>query len=418
MKCRRLRARLPWKALGSTCWLVLVVGCAPNVEPLAAPSERSQRTSPADSPEPFTYSLRFATNQHGAPEASCNRPMCQELVAAIDAASVSIEFAIYGIRSQPAVIAALSAAQQRGVLVRGVVDTENANCTAFGYADTPALLAALAPDSVVCDTGGGFSYIMHNKFFVFDGAKVWTGSTNLSDTELGGEYNSDVAALLGSYRLAEIYQREFEELFGGLRHQRKTDNTEHDLGASHFTDGTRVRSYFSPTDQATLRGVLPLIDGATQALDVALFFFTSQPLADALVAAKQRGVSVRLILDAGGASNAYSKHGMLCDQGIPVKVENWGGKSHSKWAVADAALPGAAVVFGSMNWTASGDTQNDENTLWVRNSAFAAGFHAEFERQWLDLSAVPPCTNSVTSATAPRSARTRLPAAPRARRRP
>jgi len=34
--------------------------------------------------------------------------------------------------------------------------------------------------------------------------KVWTGSTNISDTELGGEYNSDVAALISSYKLAEI----------------------------------------------------------------------------------------------------------------------------------------------------------------------------------------------------------------------
>jgi hypothetical protein len=112
-----------------------------------------------------------------------------------------------------------------------------------------------------------------------------------------------------------------------------------------------------------------------------------------VVAAKARGVAVRLILDAGGAGNQYSKHGQLCAAGIPVKTENWGGKSHSKWAVADAALPSAAaVVYGSMNWTASGDGQNDENSLYVKHAALAAAFSGEFQRQWNDLAAVPSCT--------------------------
>ncbi|MGC4091306.1 MAG: phospholipase D-like domain-containing protein [Polyangiaceae bacterium] len=369
------------------CSIALFAACS-------APSLGSSSGSCAagDFPEPFSSSVRFTQNQHGLPESTCNRPVCQDLLAAIDAANASIDFAIYGIRAQPAIINALVQAQARGVQVRGVVDTENAAGTSFGYPDTPALIAALGPSNVHPDTGGGYSYIMHNKFFVFDQAKLWTGSTNISDTELGGEYNSDVAALISSYRLAQIYGAEFEQMFGGLFHNRKSDDTEHDIDPAHFTDGTRVRSYFSPTDHATDNAVLPLVNQAEHTLDIALFYFTSQPIADAIVAAKARGVSVRLVLDAGGAGNAYSKHHALCDAGIPVKIENWGGKSHSKWAVADAGFGTAAVVFGSMNWTASGDTQNDENTLFVQNSEFAAAFHSEFERQWLDLASVPACS--------------------------
>jgi phosphatidylserine/phosphatidylglycerophosphate/cardiolipin synthase-like enzyme len=146
---------------------------------------------------------------------------------------------------------------------------------------------------------------------------------------------------------------------------------------------------------ATGNAVIPLIDASTQTLDIAMFFFTSQPIADAILAAKTRGVSVRMVLDASGAGNAYSKHGLLCAAGIPVKIENWGGKSHSKWGVADAGVSGSgAVVSGSMNWTAAGDGNNDENTLYVRNDGLAAAFHAEFERQWTDLASVPTCTLS------------------------
>lgn len=346
-----------------------------------------------DFPEPFAFNLQFTQNQHGHPESSCNRPVCQTLIGALSSAQVSIDFALYGLRAQPDLVDALVAAQNRGVVVRGVVDSENADCTAFGYPDTPTLINALGAGNVGCDLGAGYSYIMHNKFFVIDGAKVWTGSTNASDTELGGEYNSDVAALIDSYRLAEIYTAEFNEMHAGLFHHRKTDNTAHLIDSSHYTDGTVVRSYFSPTDHAVGNAVLPLIESASQTLDIAMFFLTSQPIADALLQAKQRGVAVRLILDAGGASNSYSKHGQLCSAGVTVKIENWGGKSHSKWVVADAALPlAAAVVFGSMNFTSAGDSQNDENTLYVKNPAFAAAFQSEFNRQWTDLAQVPSCT--------------------------
>ncbi|HEY3493293.1 MAG TPA: phospholipase D-like domain-containing protein [Polyangiaceae bacterium] len=349
---------------------------------------------PEDFPEDFTFSVKFTTNQHGGPESGCARPMCQELVGLIDAATTSIDFAIYGVRAQQHVIDALVAAQTRGVVVRGAVDSEDSTCTTFAYPDTDDLIAALDPGSVVCDTGSGYSYIMHDKFFVFDGLKVWTGSTNISDTELGGEYNSDVAATIESFRLANIYTGEMDEMFAGLFHNRKSDNTLHVLDESNFTDGsTVVTSYFSPTDDARDNAVIPLIDAATSTLDIAMFYLTSAEIGAAILAADARGVAVRVVIDAGGAGNAYSQTPALCSAGIPVKTENWGGKSHSKWAVADSAIPSqAAVVFGSMNWTSAGNANNDENTLYVRNAAFAAEFQTEFERQWSDLAGVPDCT--------------------------
>jgi hypothetical protein len=154
-------------------------------------------------------------------------------------------------------------------------------------------------------------------------------------------------------------------------------------------------SYFSPTDDAVKNAVLPLIEQATESIDIAMFFFTNESIADALVTASRRGVRVRLILDAGGASNAYSVHRDLCEAGIDVKVENWGGKSHSKWVVADGYISErAAVVFGSMNFTSAGNMQNDENTLYIKHSEFARTFEVEFERQWISLSQVPNCTLS------------------------
>jgi phosphatidylserine/phosphatidylglycerophosphate/cardiolipin synthase-like enzyme len=349
-----------------------LVGCAAN-------GAREQ------DPGVFPFSVDFTTNQHGGPETSCKRPVCRRLLGLIDASLHSIDFAVYGIRGQDHVVRALHAAEQRGVRVRGVVDATNERCESFEYPETAQLIAALAPGSVRCDGGPDASAIMHHKFFVFDRRRVWTGSTNLSDTELGGEYNTDVAAVFESSELAGAYEHELEEMFGGRFHRDKAADTPQAL--------ERVKSYFSPTDRAIDNAVLPLIDGAAHTLDVAMFFFTSEPIADAMLAAAERGVRVRTILDAEGASNRYSQHPRLCAAGTALKIENWGGKAHAKWAVADAAWGNsAAVVFGSMNFTNAGDAANDENTLHVKDAALAAPFAAEFERQWADLDGVPECT--------------------------
>jgi phosphatidylserine/phosphatidylglycerophosphate/cardiolipin synthase-like enzyme len=344
-------------------------------------------------PLPFAYRLDFTTNQRGAPEATCSRPACRNLISLIERSKKTIDFALYGIRAQDHVLRALAAAQKRGVRVRGVVDATDSSCSSFEYADTAALMQALSPDSVRCDAGPEAFAIMHNKFFVFDRQTVWTGSTNLSDTELGGEYNTDVAATIVSPELSAIYGRELEQLWSGRFHGAKTSAGGQVLDARHFADGTVIESYFSPSDHPIENAVLPLIEAATRTLDVAMFFFTSEVLADALLSAAARGVEVRVILDAEGAASRYSQHPRLCAQGIRLKIENWGGKSHAKWAVADAELASAAsVVFGSMNWTKAGDGLNDENTLVVRNATFAESFAGEFEREWNLLARVPECT--------------------------
>lgn len=342
------------------------------------------------------YRIHFASNQRGQPEASCTRPMCRALLSEIKRARHSIDFAVYGVRAQPAIVNALIAAKVRGVEVRGVVDTENADCSAFEYSDTVSLLDLFGRAQIGCDRGHSSRHIMHNKFFVFDRTRVWTGSTNISDSELGGEQHANVAVVFRSRPLAAAYTIELEEMLSGRFHRDKTDNTPHHINFA----GMSIESYFSPTDRAIENAVLPLVAGAKHSLDIAMFYFTSRRIADRILEAHARGVTVRMLLDATGAGSRASQHRLLCANGIPVRVETWPGKSHSKWAVADANTPSAAVVFGSMNWTESGDKRNDENTLYIKSRAFAAPFQTEFERQWTDLADVPPCANVPTTAVA------------------
>ena len=118
--------------------------------------------------EKFTYTIRFATNQQGQPSSICDTPMCTGLKTLIDDATSSIDFAIYGLRGAPDIITALKDAVDRGVTVRGVVDTQTGSCTAddanFLYSDTDDLVNALGTSRVHCDESP-YSYIMHHKFF-------------------------------------------------------------------------------------------------------------------------------------------------------------------------------------------------------------------------------------------------------------
>ena len=71
------------------------------------------------------------------------------------------------------------------------------------------------------------------------------------------------------------------------------------------------------------RAVEPLLERARRPIDVAVFYLTNKYVTADLIAAHRRGVRVRVIVDATSAENGYTKHELLREAGIPVRVENW-----------------------------------------------------------------------------------------------
>src|SRR5207237_245993 len=102
-----------------------------------------------------------------------------------------------------------------------------------------------------------------------------------------------------------------------------------------------------------------------------------------ILAAKERGVDIQIMVDATGAANASTAEviAKLRAAGITVKVENWGGKQHMKGGVIDDT-----VVTGSMNWTNAGEKQNDENCLVIKGDlALAKRFIDDFDGKFATL---------------------------------
>lgn len=106
--------------------------------------------------------------------------------------------------------------------------------------------------------------------------------------------------------------------------------------------------------------IIALINAAKSHIYFAMYEFTLKDIADALVAAKKRGVDVRGLVDSGESANSYDKPIIteLISAGIPVETEKHGdgnGIMHIKLIVTDHAY-----ALGSYNWTGSATTENDE----------------------------------------------------------
>lgn len=149
-----------------------------------------------------------------------------------------------------------------------------------------------------------------------------------------------------------------------------------------------VRVFFSPQGGCE-EAIMAQIDKAQRYVHVAMYAFTSRYLAQALVRAKERGVDVKVVLDASfDEESKYSKGDYLRRKGIPVKdvSPRWRqglrvieGLMHNKFAVIDDQV----VATGSYNWTARAQRANYENLLvFVDVPSLASAYEKEFQRLW------------------------------------
>jgi phosphatidylserine/phosphatidylglycerophosphate/cardiolipin synthase-like enzyme len=214
----------------------------------------------------------------------------------------------------------------------------------------------------------------HNKFLVFDGQTVWTGSTNLTDT--GFTDNANNAISTTSPYLAGLYSTEFDEMWGGAYGDDKTDNTTHVLT---YNGGKLVESYFSPTDYVAY-AVHKELAAADSSIYFAMFVWTDGMLADTIVERMGAGVTVSGVWDALGAGNDASQDDKLCAAGALIKIENFPGKMHHKFAVINVDGSDPTVILGSYNWSSRGGYENDGNTLIIHDVTLAQSYYQEYRR--------------------------------------
>jgi phosphatidylserine/phosphatidylglycerophosphate/cardiolipin synthase-like enzyme len=125
---------------------------------------------------------------------------------------------------------------------------------------------------------------------------------------------------------------------------------------------------------------LTALSAARHTVDLEMFVLSDRLVLDALVAAAQRGVHVRVLLDPTQPQNAASLQ-VLESAGALVRFYAQAGDEllHAKLAIFDDAI----VLFGSCNWSRSGFTRNHELDLLVHEATLARTFLARVEQDWL-----------------------------------
>lgn len=144
---------------------------------------------------------------------------------------------------------------------------------------------------------------------------------------------------------------------------------------------------FSP-DGGAEDVVIDAIRQAKKTVMVAAYAFTSKPVALALRDAHQRGVEVRIVVDAKANNGGkYSAATFLANQGVPVRSNGRYAIHHNKFLVID----GVHIETGSFNFSGNAARANAENVLLLRNvPEIAERYAREWARLWEEGTDVAP----------------------------
>ncbi|MBP0040666.1 MAG: helix-hairpin-helix domain-containing protein [Roseofilum sp. SBFL] len=268
---------------------------------------------------------------------------------------------------------------------------------------------------VIDDTADGSkgSGLMHHKFVVIDNSRLIVGSANFTTSGIHGDFynpdsrgNANHLLTIQSRELSEQFTQEFNILWGegssgildpefGLQKPLRS-------AESLVVGNTPVSVQFSPISGSELWTNSPngligkTLKTAQNTVDMALYVFSEQPLANILHIQHQNGVQVRALIDRTFAYRYYSEGldmlGLAIARQCKTEPDNrpWrakittvgtpnlpiGDKLHHKFAVIDQKT----VITGSQNWSKAANHKNDETVLILTNPTVAAHFDREFQR--------------------------------------
>jgi len=247
---------------------------------------------------------------------------------------------------------------------------------------------------IIDDTADGSkgSGLMHHKFMVVDSQVVVTGSANFTLSGIHGDLNNlttrgNVNHLLRikNTELSHLFAEEFNYMWG-----------------DSFLDNTQITLQFAPTSSkqdwhlSTNGLISQTIKQATESINLALFVFSEQKIADVLQQKHQQGIKIKGVFDTSFAYRYYSEVldmlGVTLYQQCQAEADNnpWinslntigtaqlasGDKLHHKFTVIDNKI----VITGSHNWSQAANKNNDETLIIIRNKIVSQHFIQEFQR--------------------------------------
>ncbi len=267
------------------------------------------------------------------------------------------------------------------------------------------------------EDGSKGSGLMHHKFMVIDQKIVVTGSANFTLSDIHGDFanpetrgNVNHLLVINSPELAQIFTKEFKLMWGDGLGGRKDSKfglkkpfhspQQVFLGNSaitvKFSPNSRTQSWSKSTNGL----ITETLGKSSSNVDLALFVFSEQEIANTLEKRHQQGVNIRALIDKNFAFQYYSEGLDLLGVQLlnqcryeknnhpwskpinTIGIANLpeGDKLHHKFAIIDSYK----VITGSHNWSAAANYNNDETLLIIENPTVTAHFTREFERLYQD----------------------------------
>ena len=119
-----------------------------------------------------------------------------------------------------------------------------------------------------------------------------------------------------------------------------------------------VKVFFTPSTDCE-KNVIAAINSA-QKIDIAVYSITNPGITDAIIAAHNRGATIRIVTDKQMAKGKGSSVEKIRSAGIPVLTNKKHKIEHNKFAVFDDVH----IVSGSYNWTTNASKYNSENCVF------------------------------------------------------
>jgi competence ComEA-like helix-hairpin-helix protein len=254
--------------------------------------------------------------------------------------------------------------------------------------------------------------LMHHKFVVIDGTKLLVSSANFTTSDIHGDFrrpqtrgNANHLLKFSNPQLAHLFTEEFNLMWGdgpGGQFDSKFGINKPPRDPQQVNLGeTTVTVHFSPTAptlpwETSSNGLIgSTLDRATTSVNLMLFVFSEQRLADILEKRSQQGVEIKAAIDPEFAFRSYSEGldmlGVALSNNCHYETGNhpWrhpiktvgvpefpeGDKLHHKVGIRDRSI----VITGSHNWSEAANHNNDENLLVIQSPTVAPHFTREFE---------------------------------------
>ncbi len=339
------------------------------------------------------------------------------IAAAIDASKVSVDAAAFVMESRK-IADALERALKRGVKVRVVGDKSQSQ-----YDHVQLFLGFLQRRGAQVRLLGGpngeesdypLAEKMHNKYFIFDGELVETGSGNA--TKNAGVNNFENANFINDKTDVAAFAKTYQHMFdiaetapAYAEGELPTDQQMHDNALAprgppappepgHDPLPAARRIAFNGVDfpvsairphEPVEPDLIKLIDSAAKTLRIAMYEFNMPGIWDALHRAQKRGVKIEIVLDRSHVyTTGYEDDGVtprkpkqmvvdLLKEGFDVLLlkGRLGGIMHNKFMIADEGL----VEFGSYNYTRQSEEDHYENVFFSIEQGRISGYLRYFE---------------------------------------